>query len=57
VRIRLAVTVHITRDRDPDPEPDRPAIYDVSGAQVERATQWDHDDRPPIGFRPREDRP
>ena len=56
MRIRLAVTVHITRDRDPDPEPDRPAIYDVSGAHIERATQWD-DDRPPIGFRPREDRP
>ena len=56
MRIRIALTVTIRRDRRSDP----PAPEVVTGperhftptAQVERAEQWDHDKRPPLGFQP-----
>ena len=53
MRIRLAVTFDIHRDPKPvlwPDTPETPAIYDVSSAQIERADQWDHERRQPIGF-------
>jgi len=49
MRIRLTLDVY----REPKSavsEDNRPVIYDLSGAHVERAPQFDHDTRQPIGF-------
>ena len=51
--MRIRLTLDIFREPKPVLWPDRPeapAIYDVSSAHVERAPQFDHDTRPPIGF-------
>jgi len=49
VRIRLTLDIY----REPKSAADgdnRPVIYDLSDAHIERAEQWDHDGRPPVGF-------
>jgi len=54
--MRIRLTLDIYREPKPvlwpdTPEaPEAPAIYDVSSAHIERADQWDHDRRQPVGF-------
>jgi len=51
--MRIRLTLDIFREPKPVLWPDKPegpAIYDLSSAKIERADNWDHDTRQPIGF-------
>lgn len=51
MRITLSVQFDIERAKpEPPPQPEGPVLYDVSSGHIERAQQWDHDKREPIGF-------
>lgn len=55
MRITFSVQLDIERAKpDPPPGPELPVVYDLSGSHLERAQQWDHDKREPIGFNAKE---
>jgi len=51
--VRIRLTLDVYREQKPEPvvnDLTATDTYDVSGATIERAPQFDHDTRPPIGF-------
>lgn len=55
MKVTLSLRLNIERARpEPDTGPESPEIYDLSPGLIEKADQWDHDKREPIGFRGKE---
>lgn len=61
--IHIELSLRISRDRPQPEQPEGPAVYDLSGAYIERDPSLDTDTdpetrhRPRTGFTPKEDQP